>query len=162
MEFQPGTITLNAISGGVLGSGVIPFPRFERDYQEAENAGNVTVTGGTTELNVITLTGAVAGDRIIVIARCEFRKGGVAGLTQNAVDRTVGPGVVNFMLRGAFWWNELRDTMANGRWADTLTLFGDVTTGGNITLRQYGVSGGSDSTVTTGMAAIAAWVIPGS
>ncbi len=162
MRFQPGQISLGNIAGGTLASGVVPFPRFQTDYQEQENAGAVNVTSGNTTVNLITLTGAVIGDRILVIARLKMQKGGTTGHSSHNIARSAGPGTVDFMKAGVIVTNWNSEHILSKEWGDSFALFGEVTGAGDITLRQAAQSFNSDSTCAIGGAAIAAWLIPGS
>ena len=162
MRFQPGAISLSAISGGTLASGVVPFARFTRDFQQQENPGNVVVTGSATVVNAITLTGAIAGDRILVVCRFRMYKGVTPGLTTHEIHRSAGPGVVNFMLEGAYPADRFDPHAASKHIRHTMTHFAEVTTGGDITLTQYLASMGSDGGCGPGLACVSAWLFAGS
>ena len=162
MQFQPGAISLSAISGGTLASGVIPFPRFTRDYQQAENAGVVTVTAGTVELASVTITGAQIGDRLLILARIDMQKGDTAGDAIHAVDRPAGPGQLNFMLQGAWHDDRISELLPFDVWEYTLSCFAEVTTAGAMTLRSYASSFGSNGSVNTGGAGLSVWLFAGS
>lgn len=161
MKFLGGAPRLSDLTNGVLVAGTVPFPRFERDFQEAENAGLVTLLVGDTALNSVVITGALVGDRVLVFARMSALKGATLGDTSHSIVRTAGPGDVNLMLGGNVFFANFPNHPAVTRWTGTLHLVADVITAGDITLTQRGSSAGSNSVTSAGLAAIAAWLIPG-
>lgn len=160
MEFQPGAISLSQIAGGILASGVVPFPRFETDFQQMENAAPVDVAVDTT-VNEVTTAAAKVGDRVLAFARMRILKGGVGGRTTNQIMRSAGPGGCNFSLEGSGRTSEC-EQVANVRWSETNVALGEVTIAGAMTFRQRQSSFGSNGTVNTGEACLSVWIIPGS
>lgn len=162
MEFQPGAISLSAISGGTLASGVIPWARFTRWFVEAENPGLVTLTAAIVGINYIDTAETVAGDYIIVWARIAGTKGVTAGRCHHYIKRDLGPGVIDWMLIGPTIEAVIPTVQANGQWKEVHGAIGRITTGGTMRLRQQGSSIGSNMTVNIQQACLSAWVIRGS
>ncbi len=162
MRFQTGPSSLSDISGGILASGVVPFQRFTRAIGDVENTAVINPGIALTILNQIPVVGAVAGDRLIVWARFEMTKGATPGLTVHEVDQTGAPGVVDFMLEGAFGNERYDPHAANSMMSRVHSRVGVVTTGGAFNIDQYLASMGSDGTVAIGGAGLSVWLYAGS
>lgn len=162
MRFQQGAISLNDISGGILASGVIPFGRFERDFQEGENAGNVTVLATATDLVALTITGGLIGDRVLAFARYKATKGGTGGHGRLEIRRNAGPGNLIWMLEGSTATREFDPVPASQVWEFGMAVVGVITVDGAIDLELRALSNGSDSTCFTGAGGLSVWVLAGS
>lgn len=162
MKFQQGAISLNDISGGTLASGVIPFGRFERDFQQAENAGNVTVLATATDIATLTITGGVVGDRVLAFARYKATKGGTGGHVRVEIRRNAGPGNLIWMLEGGTATREFDPVPASQVWEIGMAVVGVITVDGAIDLELRALSAGSDSTCFAGAGGFSAWLIAGS
>jgi hypothetical protein len=143
MEFVQGEISLDDISGGTLGAGVIPLARMLRAEEYAENVADVTVTAGGTEIVALSSMTLVAGDRVLVMAQFDGLKGAVNGGLQISINKWAGTavGVFAASLGSVFFEQYIGATKSVGA---TLVGFWRCTTGGTATFSLRGVSEVSD------------------
>lgn len=140
--------SLSDITGGILGSGVVPHPRLWRADQGA-TAGLVTVTAAEVTILTVGTFGLTAGDRLLLIYEVALAKGGTSGHSSLAVRKTGGTADVNWSW-GATQANWEEWALAGETKYVPGIAIGNCVNGGTLTLAILGTSQGSDSTVPAG------------
>ena len=158
MEFVPGGIRLDDVSGGTLGAGVVPLSRFMRAEGAAKNAGAVTVTPAGVTIVSLTLPAPVVGDRVIVCAQVKMTKGAVAGRCEVSIDANCGAGLSVFEEANA---PHTRGEIAIGAiFEHPLTGVGMVLeVAADFVVDVNALSIGSDATVAIGGASVYAFIL---
>ena len=145
---------------GLLGTGLIPLSLLRVDEQTAQNAGAVTVLAASTTIADLAQMTVAVGDRIHVNGVVVALKGATAGLSTYGIAYALGTAVVAIGVDAVAV--ELAHDQLNAT-THVFTLSGMflVTGAGTLTLRLYGRSAGSNSTVAIGNGDFHALVLRG-
>jgi len=142
--------------------GARAWSELRKSFQEASNAGVVTVTAGGIEVINSGSMQVAVGDVLFVNVYVKMTKGGTAGHSDLTTGQSIGTGAVKFI--GAFVnaFEEFDPQPINAIWSLVRTYMFIVTTAGTLTMQVFGSSAGSDGTVQIGNGRISVTVIRGS
>ena len=145
--------------GGAQGN-TLGIDALKVDEQSASNAGIVTITAlGVTVVSLPSMTVA-AGDRVLVCVVLTAVKGATAGDVGVVLDQSAGTATGAFAHDSSFLRN-IESVLANGNLSITLAGVYKIAGAGTMTLRLFGESSSSDSSVAVGAADIHALVLRG-
>ena len=145
--------------GGAQGN-TLGLDAIRVDEQSAENAGAVTVITAGVEIVALPAMTVAAGDRVMVYAEIQIAKGVTAGDTSVRVDKLAGT-ATGVWCDDAPYMKHTSYVPASDPLRLALSGMYKITGAGTLTLRLFGESEGSDSTVAAGEADIHALVLRG-
>jgi len=161
MIYGLGAVSLDNVVGGTLTSGIVPFPRMQRQTASGRNLGVVTLLAGVTEIVALSSLTVTLGDVILVWCRVKGTKGGVGGAYSVTIKKKSGTAAVVFISNTTSAPFEVPDCPAGADWKVAYGSVIQVTGSGTLVLQYVGDSQGSDSTVQIASGQLAAYVLYG-
>jgi len=161
MKFGVGAPRLSDIVNGKLGAGIVPLARMQREKPSAKNAGAVAVLAANTTIQTLALQDVLANDLLLMSARVQGTKGGVAGNTDIFINKNAGTATFFAYNDRLLLDRRHFNTPAGAVIIETLVGIFVIFTGGTLTLEVSGASAGSNLTVAIGDGQIEALVLRG-
>jgi hypothetical protein len=161
MRFGNGRIALGDISGGILASGIVPFERVIRSWQDTNTGALVTLNTGLATVCSLALTGLVTGDYLICSGVVQGTKA-TGGTLHLRLAKTAGAGTLSSEITGLDCAALRTQGIVDGVISqDRLFALLKCTASGDVTLSLRGLVSAGTHAIASGDAYLGALVLVG-